>query len=122
MMAKAIPDPEPVGDVAARIAQRAMAKRGATYANEVRRLLDAEAAGIEVRADAEAAYTAWVHREMEKTVWHDGGCTSWYRSRSGRVIAMFPGFSFSFRRLARRFRPDHHVLIATPADIHRSTT
>ena len=47
---------------------------------------------------------------MERTVWHDGGCTSWYRSRSGRVIAMFPGFSFSFRRLARRFRPEHHVI------------
>ena len=45
-----------------------------------------------------------------RTVWHDGGCTSWYQSRSGRVIAMFPGFSFSFRRLARRFRPEHHVI------------
>jgi AcrR family transcriptional regulator len=49
MTAKAIPDPAPdpapVDDVAVRIAQRAMAKRGATYANEVRRLLDA---GIEV--------------------------------------------------------------------------
>jgi AcrR family transcriptional regulator len=44
MMAKAIPDPPP-DHVAQRIAQRAMAKRGATYASEVRRLLDA---GIEV--------------------------------------------------------------------------
>jgi cation diffusion facilitator CzcD-associated flavoprotein CzcO len=77
-------------------------------------VLDADAASIEVRADAEAAYTDWVHREMEKTVWHDGGCTSWYRSRSGRVVAMFPGFSFSFRRLARRFRPEHHVLEPRP--------
>ena len=68
------------------------------------------AASIEVRPDAEEDYTSWVHREMEKTVWYDGGCTSWYRSRSGRVIAMFPGFSFSFRRLARRFRPEHHVI------------
>src|SRR3954464_11273722 len=40
MMAKAIPDP-PQDHVAQRIAQRAMAKRGATYASEVRRLLDA---------------------------------------------------------------------------------
>lgn len=65
---------------------------------------------VEVSAEAEDAYTTWVHREMEKTVWHDGGCTSWYQSRSGRVVAMFPGFSFSFRRLARRFRPEHHVI------------
>ncbi len=77
-------------------------------------VLDTDAVSIEVRADAEATYTDWVHREMEKTVWHDGGCTSWYRSRSGRVVAMFPGFSFSFRRLARRFRPEHHVLEPLP--------
>jgi hypothetical protein len=80
-------------------------------------VLDADAASIEVRPEAEDAYTTTIHREMEKTVWHDGGCTSWYRSRSGRVIAMFPGFSFSFRRLARRFRPEHHVIASegTPA-------
>jgi len=49
-------------------------------------------------------------------VWHDGGCTSWYQSRSGKVVAMFPGFSFSFRHLARRFRPEHHVItpVTTP--------
>jgi cation diffusion facilitator CzcD-associated flavoprotein CzcO len=68
------------------------------------------AAAIEVTPEAEDAYTTMIHREMEKTVWHDGGCTSWYQSRSGRVVAMFPGFSFSFRRLTRRFRPDHHVI------------
>jgi cation diffusion facilitator CzcD-associated flavoprotein CzcO len=83
----------------------------------VETVLDRGAASIEVRADAEAAYTDWVHREMEKTVWHDGGCTSWYRSRSGRVVAMFPGFSFSFRRLARQFRPEHHVLEPLPATV-----
>jgi cation diffusion facilitator CzcD-associated flavoprotein CzcO len=73
-------------------------------------VLGSGAASIEVRGDAEDAYTTHIHREMERTVWHDGGCTSWYQSRSGRVIAMFPGFSFSFRRLARRFRPEHHVI------------
>lgn len=71
---------------------------------------DTPGARIEVTAEAEEAYTSMIHREMEGTVWHDGGCTSWYQSRSGRVVAMFPGFSFSFRRLARRFRPEHHTI------------
>lgn len=69
-------------------------------------------ASIEPTVAAEEAYTTTIHREMERTVWHDGGCTSWYQSRSGRVTAMFPGFSFSFRRLARRFRPEHHRVTA----------
>lgn len=63
---------------------------------------------IEVRPDAEQRYTGMIHREMERTVWKKGGCHSWYQSRSGHVIAMFPGFSFTFRMLAARFRPEHH--------------
>ncbi|MEE4250265.1 MAG: NAD(P)/FAD-dependent oxidoreductase [Alcanivoracaceae bacterium] len=64
---------------------------------------------IEVRREAEDAYTQMIHSEMNKTVWKTGGCNSWYQSKSGHVIAMFPGFSFSYRRMASRFRPDHHV-------------
>jgi cation diffusion facilitator CzcD-associated flavoprotein CzcO len=67
---------------------------------------------IEVTAKAEDDYTRMIHREMDRTVWKQGGCTSWYHGKRGHVIAMFPGFSFSYRRLARRYRPEHHVLEA----------
>lgn len=66
---------------------------------------------IEVAGQAEASYTTMIHREMRKTVWHSGGCNSWYKSKSGHVIAMFPGFSFVYRLMARRFKPQHHRLI-----------
>jgi hypothetical protein len=65
---------------------------------------------IEVRPEAEDEYTQMVHSEMEKTVWKWGGCTSWYQSESGHVIAMFPGFSFTYRRLAGRFKSKHHLM------------
>ncbi len=51
-----------------------------------------------------------IHQEMTKTVWHYGGCTSWYQSADGHVVAMFPGFSFTFRRMTKDFRPEHHHL------------
>jgi cation diffusion facilitator CzcD-associated flavoprotein CzcO len=73
------------------------------------------ATAIEVTAAAEQEYTDTIHREMEGTVWKDGGCHSWYQSKSGHVVAMFPGFSFTFRRWAKRFRPEAH-------HIHRSST
>ncbi|EDY86661.1 flavin-containing monooxygenase FMO [gamma proteobacterium HTCC5015] len=63
---------------------------------------------IEVTPEAEAEYTDMIHSEMKRTVWHNGGCNSWYKSKSGHVIAMFPGFSFTYRFLARRFKPQHH--------------
>ena len=67
-----------------------------------------DTAAIEVTAEAEEAWTTWVHEAMTGTVWEAGGCRSWYQTNTGKVIAMFPGFSFSFRRLTRRFRRRHH--------------
>lgn len=66
------------------------------------------AKSIEVTAEAEADYTGMIHREMKQTVWQSGGCNSWYKSKSGHVIAMFPGFSFTFRQMAKAFKPKHH--------------
>jgi len=68
-----------------------------------------QARSIEVKPQAEADYTAMIHREMKQTVWQSGGCHSWYQSKSGHVIAMFPGFSFTFRGLSKAFKPGHHV-------------
>ncbi len=69
-----------------------------------------KAKAIEVKAQAEHDYTTMIHREMKQTVWQSGGCHSWYQSKSGHVIAMFPGFSFTFRQMAKAFKPAHHVI------------
>lgn len=76
----------------------------------IRAVRERGAVSISVSPEAEASYTEMIHREMQRTVWQTGGCHSWYQSKSGHVIAMFPGFSFTFRQMARRFRPAHHVL------------
>ncbi|KZZ14247.1 monooxygenase [Oleiphilus sp. HI0130] len=65
---------------------------------------------IEVNPEAEERYTTKIHQEMAKTVWQTGGCNSWYKSKSGKVIAMFPGFSFTFKRWAKRFKTHDHTL------------
>jgi len=65
---------------------------------------------VEPSVEAEDRYTEWVHRAMERTVWKSGGCSSWYQnSSSGKVIAMYPGFSFSYRFRAGRFRSEDHI-------------
>ncbi len=95
--------------------------------SQVRYVLQAIKAGmqqgrpIEVREEAEEDYTAMIHREMERTVWKTGGCHSWYQSKSGHVIAMFPGFSFTYRRMTRRFRPEHHTFLPATAAAPRAT-
>jgi len=64
---------------------------------------------VEVTPAAEDRYTRTIHKEMARTVWQTGGCNSWYKSKSGKVIAMFPGFSFTFRRWASRFKKRDHL-------------
>lgn len=73
-------------------------------------LQDNQIKTIEPTVNAELAYTKMVHSEMEKTVWKTGGCSSWYQNKHGKVIAMFPGFSFTFRRLCKRFIFGHHQI------------
>jgi cation diffusion facilitator CzcD-associated flavoprotein CzcO len=73
-------------------------------------VLNQNAKTIEVKVDSEKEYTQMIHTEMEQTVWKSGGCNSWYQSKSGHVIAMFPGFSFTYLRMAKNFRPKHHII------------
>jgi cation diffusion facilitator CzcD-associated flavoprotein CzcO len=77
-------------------------------ANSIKRVTDNGHKTIEPTVQAEEDYTSMIHSEMDKTVWKNGGCTSWYQSESGHVIAMFPGFSFTYRQLTCSFNPQHH--------------
>lgn len=78
--------------------------------NCIKTVLQSGKSTIKVKPDAENQYTQKIHSEMTKTVWHDGGCHSWYKSKSGKVIAMFPGFSFVYRRLCKRLNLGDHVM------------
>ena len=77
----------------------------------IQRVIKSGKRTIEVRSKAEEKYTGWVHREMEKTVWKHGGCRSWYQGKGRRVIAIFPGFTFTYRLWTRLFRKGHHKIV-----------
>lgn len=76
----------------------------------IQKVLKQSADAIEVNKDAEAKYTNMIHQEMKKTVWQSGGCNSWYKSKSGHVVAMFPGFSFNYYRLTNRLKSRDHII------------
>ncbi len=69
--------------------------------------LDARGGGaIEVRPEAEAAYTRELDATAAATVWLTGGCTSWYRDEaSGRLTLLWPGTATSFRERNGTFDP-----------------
>jgi cation diffusion facilitator CzcD-associated flavoprotein CzcO len=59
---------------------------------------------VEVRPEVQHRSTRWVQDRITATVW-DRGCTSWYRTASGRNTTNWPDFTFTYRRMARPFDP-----------------
>ena len=70
-------------------AQRTMRRRGAGT--------------LEVREEAQAAYNAELDRMTQGTVWVTGGCTSYYIDRNGHNSALWPTYTWPFRRRLREF-------------------
>lgn len=71
---------------------------------------------MEVRADVQEAYNDTIRKAFEGTVWMSG-CRSWYLSARGRNTALWPGFSFAFRRLTRRARPEDYQFDETQSKV-----
>jgi len=72
----------------------------------VRWMNHAKVRSIEVRTEAEQHWDSRLQRRFGKTVWSNGGCSSWYQHPdSGRVPTLWPRFTFTFRWLLRRFDP-----------------
>ena len=67
-------------------------------------------ASVEVKPEVEDRYMQWVGDDLEETVWARGGCQSWYLDDGGRPSLMWPRTMWGFRRMLRRFDPEHYRL------------
>jgi cation diffusion facilitator CzcD-associated flavoprotein CzcO len=65
--------------------------------------LAAQPSALAVKPAVFERYNQALQTRTARTVWATGGCQSWYRSqRTGRITALWPGFTFEFRRRTRR--------------------
>ena len=62
-------------------------------------------AAIEVLPEAQEAFNAKVQSGLRETVWNSGGCRSWYLDKTGRNTTIWPGMTWPYVRLLRRFDP-----------------
>jgi cation diffusion facilitator CzcD-associated flavoprotein CzcO len=53
-------------------------------------------------ADAQERFDNELSERLPRTVWATGGCTSWYKTRSGRITTLWPGSTLEFRRRTRK--------------------
>jgi hypothetical protein len=81
-----------------------MAEFQIEYVADALRVMDERrAAVVEVRPEAQSAYNADVQKRLNGTVWTAGGCTSWYLDDKGRDTVQWPGATWRYRRLTKRF-------------------
>jgi cation diffusion facilitator CzcD-associated flavoprotein CzcO len=57
---------------------------------------------VEPKPEVQAAYNLVIQDKHQHSVW-SSGCKSWYLDARGKNTAIWPGFSFSFRRQTARF-------------------
>jgi cation diffusion facilitator CzcD-associated flavoprotein CzcO len=70
---------------------------------------------IEVRPEAVAVDTAEIQARMDRTVWTNGGCASWYLDASGRNTILWPDFTFRFKQRVQHIDPADYVLDGSAA-------
>jgi cation diffusion facilitator CzcD-associated flavoprotein CzcO len=61
---------------------------------------------LEVSEKAQQLWNRKLHERLERTVWNQGGCASWYlHPRSGRNTTLWPRSTLVYRWLTRCFDP-----------------
>ncbi|GAC1659589.1 MAG: NAD(P)/FAD-dependent oxidoreductase [Candidatus Elarobacter sp.] len=62
---------------------------------------------LDVKPDVQQRFNERLQARMGRTVWASG-CTSWYIDARGKNTTLWPGFTFVYRFLTRRFRADRY--------------
>lgn len=55
---------------------------------------------LDVKPERQRDYSAKMQNDLKRSVWASG-CSSWYRTASGKIVNNWPSFTFSYRRLTR---------------------
>ena len=71
---------------------------------------DRGARTVEVRREAYEAYNDELQGRMDRTVWTQGGCSSWYIDAEGRNTTIWPDFTWRFWQDLRRFDAEAYQL------------
>ena len=53
-------------------------------------ILNGDAHFVEVKKEAEMAWTADIQKSLKSTIWHTGGCRSWYKGADGWNSTTYP--------------------------------
>ncbi|NHC24181.1 NAD(P)/FAD-dependent oxidoreductase [Nocardioides sp. IC4_145] len=70
---------------------------------------------VEPREDVARSWNDRLQQRMKRTVWHRGGCSSWYLDEHGRNTTLWPRTTFGFRAALRDFDPAAYAVRGAPS-------
>ena len=65
---------------------------------------------IDVKKEAQKEYNEKLQQDLSNTVWQSGGCNSWYQTRDGKNVTLWPGFTFTFMKKTKHFEPEKYEI------------
>lgn len=65
---------------------------------------------LDVKESKQLEYNSKLQTKMQKTVWQSGGCKSWYQTKEGKNVTLWPGFTFTFIMQTKKFNPENYFL------------
>jgi hypothetical protein len=66
-------------------------------------ILDNELRYLDVRQDVQQRHNERIQKRLTKTTWMSG-CSSWYLTKDGHNVSMYPGFATQYLRQMRDFQ------------------
>ncbi|MGH9044123.1 MAG: flavin-containing monooxygenase [Acidimicrobiales bacterium] len=80
-----------------------------SYVVDALEVLGSEELVVEVLLESATAFTEELAAKGRRSVW-ESGCTSWYQNAQGRNVAIWPGYTFTFKRRTKRFDPTEYLI------------
>ncbi len=64
---------------------------------------------VSLKESVHEKYNQWIQRKLKKTVWHLGGCHSWYQDAKGNVTTLWPDFTWIYYLLMKNFDYENYI-------------
>jgi cation diffusion facilitator CzcD-associated flavoprotein CzcO len=75
-------------------------------------------ASVDVKREVQTGYNRRLHEKLATTIWATGGCKSWYQTSAGKIVALWPGSTYTFRKRTEQFEvAKYEVTMPAPAEL-----
>lgn len=65
---------------------------------------------VDVKTETQKTFNDNLQLKLGKTVWQSGGCVSWYQTKTGKNVTLWPGYTFTFMKQTKNFEPAKYEL------------